>query len=329
MSGRFHRDCLPRGRETTFLWALFFFLLFGLGFAPSVTAKTLSGKVLKVLDGDTFLIQVQGREEHVRLREIDAPEITHQKKMGQEPWGKRARYFAQSLVRGKAVRLEVEEADTRDKYQRLLAYIFVKQIFVNREMVLSGNAFFYPGPFRGKYADELQSAEETAREKGHGVWDKRSGLKERPQEFRRRTQRDESLFSKLWSTVGGKEKRSPPPEYPVPPDKFVGNKRSMVYHPPGSPGASRVNPKNRVLFDSPEEAERAGFRRARPAPERSSRSGLETPTRAGWNRTGIMPPKSPHPPFDKGGLGGISEICSQFAYNSSCECLTAIRVARC
>jgi methylphosphotriester-DNA--protein-cysteine methyltransferase len=65
----------------------------------------------------------------------------------------------------------------------------------------------------------------------------------------------------------------------------------MIYHPPGSPGAARVNPKNRILFDTPEEAEKAGFRRAHPAPERNSRSSLEILTRASWNRTGIMPQK--------------------------------------
>src|SRR3974377_970192 len=121
MSSRFLRGCTPHGGQALFLRVLFFPLLFYLGFAPSVSANTLSGKVLKVLDGDTFLIRVQGREEHVRLREIDAPEITHQKKIGQEPWGRRARDFAQSLVRGKAVKLEVEGADERYKYHRLLA----------------------------------------------------------------------------------------------------------------------------------------------------------------------------------------------------------------
>jgi micrococcal nuclease len=278
MSNRIQRDNVPWGCRNSFLWILFFSLFLCLVFAPFVSANTLSGKVLKVLDGDTFLIRVQGQEEHVRLREIDAPEITHRKKVGQEPWGKKARDFAQSLVRGKTVRLEVEESDERDKYHRLLAYVFLNHIFVNRELILSGNAFFYPGPFSGKYADELREAEETARGKGRGVWDKRNGLRELPQEFRRRTQRDEGLFSRFWGPVRGEGKKSAPKEYPVPPDKIVANKRSMIYHPPGSPGAARIDPKNRVLFDSPEEAERAGFRRARPAPQKSSRKGLEIPT---------------------------------------------------
>jgi micrococcal nuclease len=275
MLNRTQRDSAPRGRQVFFLQVLFLSLFLYLVFAPFVSANILSGKVLKVLDGDTFLIRVQGQEEHVRLREIDAPEISHRKKAGQEPWGRKAKDFAQSLVRGKTVRLEVEEPDERDKYRRLLAYVFLNHIFVNRELILSGNAFFYPGPFRGKYSGELQEAEEEAREKGRGVWDKRNGLRELPQEFRRRTQREEGLFSRFWGSIRGEGEKSAPKEYAVPPDKIVGNKRSMIYHLPGSREAARVNPKNRVLFASLEEAEKAGFRRARPAPQKSSRNGLE------------------------------------------------------
>jgi len=269
------RDSAPGGYQFFPRQVLFFSFLIGLVFPPFVSANTLSGKVLKVFDGDTFLVRVQGREEHVRLREIDAPEITHREKAGQEPWGRRAKDFATSLVRGKIVRLEIEETDERDKYHRLLAYVFLDHKFVNREMIISGNAFFYPGHFRGKHAAELQEAEEMANEKGVGIFNKKKGLKERPQEFRSRTQRDESLFSKFMGLFRGEKKKSSPKEYPVPRDKIIANKRSMVYHLPGSPGAAHVHPKNRVLFNTPEEAEKAGYRRARPSPQQSSRNGLK------------------------------------------------------
>lgn len=251
-------------------WILFVFFLVSLASNSPAATKTLSGKVLKVFDGDTILLRVQGREEHVRLREIDAPEVSHRKQAGQEPWGRKAKEFAQSMVKGKTVQLEVEERDEQDKYHRLLAYVFVGETFVNREMVRSGNAFFYPGAFKGKHAAELQEAEEAAREKGVGVWDKKNGLKERPQEFRRRTQRDESLFSKLRRLIRGKEKKSFSKEYPVPANKIVASKRSMTYHLPGSPGAKHVSPKNRVFFDTPEEAEKARFRRAKSGKPNSS-----------------------------------------------------------
>jgi micrococcal nuclease len=231
---------------------------------PEAPARTAYGRVVKVFDGDTLLVRLQGRDEHVRLREIDAPEVTHRRKIGQEPWGGRARSAAESLVRAKTVLLEIEDREERDKYRRLLAYVFSGDLFVNREMVRSGNAFYYPGPSPGRHAAELQRAEETARENGVGVWDRKNGLTEKPQDFRRRTHRSESFFSRIVRILrGGEKEKKPPSSVALPADKIVGNRRSMIYHLPGSSNAARVSPRNRVFFDSAAEAEKAGFRPAR------------------------------------------------------------------
>ncbi|MCX5908729.1 MAG: thermonuclease family protein, partial [Deltaproteobacteria bacterium] len=64
-----------------FLLAILF--IFGVADPWPAMAKTMAGKVLKVFDGDTLLIRVEGREEHVRLREIDAPEVAHRRQVGQ------------------------------------------------------------------------------------------------------------------------------------------------------------------------------------------------------------------------------------------------------
>ncbi len=236
-------------------------LLLSLILPQESPARTVSGKVIKAFDGDTLLVRVQGKDEHIRLREIDAPEVTYRNKIGQEPWGKRSRTFAESLIKRKNVRLEIDEREERDKYHRLLAYVFSGELFINEEMVRSGNAFFYPGPFRGQYTAELQKAEDTARENHLGVWDRKNGLTERPQEFRRRTNRNEGFFARVMRAIRGEKKA--PSENPIPPDKIVGNRRSMIYHLPGSSGAPRVSPRNRVFFDSADQAEKAGFRPAR------------------------------------------------------------------
>ncbi len=242
-----------------------FFLLSSpaLIFPEAASARTAYGTVVKVFDGDTLLVRVQGKDEHVRLREIDAPEVTYRRKIGQEPWGRKARIAAESLVRGKNVRLEIEDREERDKYHRLLAYVFSGDRFLNAEMVRSGNAFFYGGPFQGRYASELQRAEERAREDQAGVWDRKNGLAERPKDFRRRTQRGEGFFSRIMRALRGGEKKSSFQETAVPADKIVGNKRSMIYHQPGSANAARVSPRNRIFFDSADQAEKAGYRPAR------------------------------------------------------------------
>ena len=240
---------------------LFFFLLF-LPLSSPASPKTYQGQVIKVFDGDTILVRIRGHEEFVRLREIDAPEMASRKQKGQEPWARKAREFALSRLTDRKVRLETDEREERDAYGRLLAYVFVGGSFLNREMVRSGNAFFYRAPIRGKYAAQLEEAEEAARDKGIGVWDRKEGLKEKPRDFRARIHRDGGLFSLSNRSMGAEKKDRSFREIPPPKDKIVGNKRTMVYHLPGSPSAARVSPKNRVIFKSAEEAEKAGFRKA-------------------------------------------------------------------
>jgi micrococcal nuclease len=230
------------------------------------SGKTYRGQVVKVFDGDTLLVRINGHEEFIRLREIDAPEMASRKQQGQEPWGKKAREFALSRLKDRKVRVETENRDERDAYHRLLAYVFVGESLLNREMIESGNAYFYPVLVRGRYAARLEAAENSAREKGLGVWDRTQGLKEKPRDFRARQRRDES-FSPPWRRFPERDKENRSfEEYPLPGNKIVGNQRTMVYHLPGSPWAGRVSPKNRVFFDSAEEAEKAGFRRSRSYP---------------------------------------------------------------
>lgn len=219
--------------------------------------------MVKVFDGDTILVRIKGHEEFVRLREIDAPEMAGCKRQGQEPWGRKAREFALARLKDRKVRLETDDREERDAYGRLLAYVFVGDSFLNREMVQSGNAFLYQPPIRGKYAARLQEAEEAARDKGIGVWDRKKGLREKPRDFRARIQRDEGLPSLSNRSSGAERKGRSLQENPVPRDKIVGNKKTMVYHLPGSPAAKRVKPPHRVFFDSAQEAEKAGFRRSR------------------------------------------------------------------
>jgi micrococcal nuclease len=264
LTGRRRAQRKLRFPKKTFIQGLLFLLFLSL-FSPA-SAKTCQGQVVKVFDGDTFLARIEGHEEFIRLREIDAPEMASGKQKGQEPWGRKARGFALSRLKHRKVRLETENLDERDAYGRLLAYVFVGESLLNQEMIASGNAFFYRAPFRGRYAARLEEAENSAREKGLGVWDRTKGLRERPRDFRARHRREESFFSP-WRRFPERDKMNRSfEEYPVPGHKLVGNRRTMVYHLPGSPSAARVSTKNRVYFGSAEEAEKAGFRRSRSYP---------------------------------------------------------------
>jgi endonuclease YncB( thermonuclease family) len=96
-------------------------------------AATYTGKVIKVVDGDTLHVLYQGGALKVRLAEIDTPE------RGQ-PWYQRAKDALAEKVAARVV--SVEEVD-RDRYGRLVGKVWLDRRDINREMVAGGHAWVY------------------------------------------------------------------------------------------------------------------------------------------------------------------------------------------
>lgn len=148
--------------------------------APAAWAETLQGRVVSVHDGDTMQVEVGGgRREKVRLLGIDAPEIS------QAPWGVRSRDFMRGLAMDKDVRVETD-VQARDKYGRLLGYVYVGPTFVNHEAVKSGHAMILTYPPNVKFVELFTAAQAEARTKGLGVWDPKEPLTQTPYEYRHR-----------------------------------------------------------------------------------------------------------------------------------------------
>ncbi|MFZ9696204.1 MAG: thermonuclease family protein [Ilumatobacteraceae bacterium] len=129
------------------------------------------GVVVSVSDGDTFTVELAGRREKVRLIGIDTPETKHPTK-GVQCWGPEASAFTTSLLGpGTKVRL-VRDAESRDRYGRLLAYVYLVDgnVFVNHELVRLG--FARPYPFepntthKATFADAAWEAQAARR----GLW---------------------------------------------------------------------------------------------------------------------------------------------------------------
>lgn len=129
-------------------------------------------RVVWVVDGDTIKIHT---EELVRYIGIDTPEIrkkVHGKwKYDPEPLGEEARQFNKLLVKGKKVRLEYD-SETKDRFGRLLAYVFIDDIFVNLEMIRQGYARTLNIPPNTRYRDIFKKAEKKAKQKKIGIWKK-------------------------------------------------------------------------------------------------------------------------------------------------------------
>lgn len=124
----------------------------------AVLAENLSGKVVKIADGDTLTLLVAGnRPVKIRLSEIDTPE-------SRQPYGQKAKQALAGLVFSKTITADVQ---TIDRYGRSVARVYVGALDVNAELLRSGAAWVYR-----KYAKDpnLYKLEDQAREKRMGLW---------------------------------------------------------------------------------------------------------------------------------------------------------------
>jgi endonuclease YncB( thermonuclease family) len=125
--------------------------------ALGAPAETLTGKVVKVADGDTITVLVDTERVKVRLAEIDAPE------RGQ-PWGRRAKQALVEKVAGHVV-----QVDTKfdDRYGRRVGHVVYDGRDINRELVREGHAWVY----RQWLRDTTLLDDETHARAAHaGLW---------------------------------------------------------------------------------------------------------------------------------------------------------------
>jgi micrococcal nuclease len=160
--------------RTAIPWAVFAAALAALllgrgGRSPSAGAGPLHGRVVHVADGDTIKVQLDdGRTERVRYIGVDTPESV---KPGTpvQCFAKKASHYNAALVDGREVTLRLD-AEARDRYGRLLAYVYTAGRFVNRELVARGYARTLTIPPNVAHADEFAHLARRAREEGVGLW---------------------------------------------------------------------------------------------------------------------------------------------------------------
>jgi endonuclease YncB( thermonuclease family) len=169
--------------------------------------------VTRVIDGNTVILE---NGDTVRYLGIDAP---HLKKSegGPQFYAREAAKFNKSLVLLKKVRLDVGKKDAQG---RLLAYVYVKNVFVNGELVRLGYARAAVGPANVKHRDLLLRYQKEAAERYAGLWQE------------------------------GKSQTNP---------YYVGNKRTYTFHKPSCPLSDKIPEKNRIIFRNRADAIRIGY----------------------------------------------------------------------
>jgi micrococcal nuclease len=131
-------------------------------------AGALEGTVVRVVDGDTIHVRVGTRVEKVRYIGVNTPEVHHPRK-GEEPGGRAAMAVNRTLVERRAVRLETD-VQARDRYGRLLAYVWVGDVMVNAELVRRGYAQVMTVPPNVRHQDLFLKLQRDAREHERGLW---------------------------------------------------------------------------------------------------------------------------------------------------------------
>src|SRR5439155_22738668 len=125
----------------------------------------------RLVDGDTIVVHLGGRRERVRLIGIDTPESvkpdTPVQCFALEASGRTKAL----LPKGTPVRL-VRDVEARDRYRRLLAYVYRVRdgLFVNLALVREGYASPYTFPPNVAHTSEFVAAAAEARTVGRGLW---------------------------------------------------------------------------------------------------------------------------------------------------------------
>ena len=137
------------------------FVLVFLIFLSAGQTFAWEGVVVKVLDGDSLKISRNGKIYEIRLYGIDAPEY-------RQAYSNKAKRFLKKLAFRQSA--EVEQKDI-DRYGRLVALVTVQGELVNKELVRSGLAWFYPKYCREQpLCSQMEYLEKEARRGHRGLW---------------------------------------------------------------------------------------------------------------------------------------------------------------
>jgi endonuclease YncB( thermonuclease family) len=141
--------------------------------APQAKAA-LSGNVLRVLDGDTLTVRLDGKETRIRVYGVDAPEM-------KQEYGKEAQEFVENMILTEMV--QIEPVDT-DRYGRTVAIVHLRDgDTLESRLLAAGMAWLYPQYCKRPECAVWKETEKQAKAAGKGLW---SGKAEAPWEWRKR-----------------------------------------------------------------------------------------------------------------------------------------------
>lgn len=127
-------------------------------------------KLVKTIDGDTFKVLYNGREVNVRYLLNDMPKTNHPR-LVKQPFGEEAKEMNRQLANSGKLTLEFDIGERFDKYDRLLAYVYVNGKSVQKSLLAAGLghvAYVYPPNTR--HLTPFKESQAIAKKKGIGIW---------------------------------------------------------------------------------------------------------------------------------------------------------------
>ena len=208
-------------------------------------------KVIRVVDGDTILIDYHGTPEKVRLLCVNTPESVHPDRKQNVPMGKTASQYAKKRLSGKYVDLTFEGTRARGKYGRLLTYVFVDGENLNLELVREGLSPYYTKyGLSENYDRDFREAERFARKHHLNIWGDTALTS---QYFRLKSkwgQKRSEPKTKTQSYQAVAKSDAGP---------YVGSATSNKFHRPSCRHVRRIQPQNLISFESRADAKRYGY----------------------------------------------------------------------
>ena len=145
---------------------LYLYLLFA---STNLVAESIEfdARVLRVIDGDSVIVENNNNEITLRLKYIDAPELN-------QSFGKESKSFLQKLVSHKDIHVS---SSYKDRYGRSLSEIFFYEnnvaIYINAKLIKSGHAWVYKNYRSNEY---LMNLEKDAKFNKRGLWKEKNPL---------------------------------------------------------------------------------------------------------------------------------------------------------
>ncbi|MGC9359925.1 MAG: thermonuclease family protein [Anaerolineae bacterium] len=138
--------------------------------SPTCPSSATPARVLEVVDGDTIVVGLGGKQFRVRYIGIDAPEM-HDPATGRpEPYARSAKFANERLTLGRIVYLEPDVSDC-DRHGRLLRYVWLdEKTMLNAELARLGYARVNRYEPDTRHQDFLEAIEQKVRKARRGIW---------------------------------------------------------------------------------------------------------------------------------------------------------------